>query len=246
MPASPATASGSTPGCQSTTACPSTSIPRRPARPVSWVYSPGVRSACVLAVPLVQPLDDHRPGRHVDAQGQRLGGEHGADQPGLEQFLDYFLEGGQHPGVVRRDPALQPGQPLGVAQHRQVGLGDVPGAPLGDLGDGGRLVRGGQPQPASRHCRTAASQPARLKMNVMAGSSPAVSSRAMTSGRRGARNRAGRRAPRRAARCLARGPVVPPGQPEQFRVHLRALAAARPIPGAVRPAARASGLENRS
>ena len=86
--------------------------------------------------------------------------------------------------------------------------------------------------PASRHCRTAASQPARLKMNVMAGSSPAVSSRAMTSGRRGARNRAGRRAPRagRPGR-LARGPVVPPGQPEQFRVHPGPplpVAAARP------------------
>ena len=35
------------PGCQSTTPCPSTSRPRRPARPVSWVYSPGVMSACV-------------------------------------------------------------------------------------------------------------------------------------------------------------------------------------------------------
>ena len=35
------------PGCHSTTPCPSTSSPRRPARPVSWVYSPGVMSACV-------------------------------------------------------------------------------------------------------------------------------------------------------------------------------------------------------
>ena len=45
--ASPATRAGSISGLQSTTACPSTSMPRRPARPVSWVYSPGVRSACV-------------------------------------------------------------------------------------------------------------------------------------------------------------------------------------------------------
>ena len=35
------------PGCQSTTAWPSTSMPRRPARPVSWVYSPAVRFAWV-------------------------------------------------------------------------------------------------------------------------------------------------------------------------------------------------------
>ena len=47
MPASPATAPGSMPGCHSTTAWPSTSIPRRPARPVSWVYSPGVSAAWV-------------------------------------------------------------------------------------------------------------------------------------------------------------------------------------------------------
>jgi hypothetical protein len=37
--------------------------------------------------------------------------------------------------------------------------------------------------PASRHCRTAASHPALLKMNVIAGSSPALSSREMTFGR---------------------------------------------------------------
>ena len=47
MPASPATASGSMPGCHSTTAWPSTSMPRRPARPVSCVYSPGVSPAWV-------------------------------------------------------------------------------------------------------------------------------------------------------------------------------------------------------
>ncbi len=45
--ASPASSRGFMPGCQSTTPCPSTSRPRRPARPVSWVYSPGVMSAWV-------------------------------------------------------------------------------------------------------------------------------------------------------------------------------------------------------
>ena len=33
-------------GFHNTTAWPSTSIPRRPARPVSWVYSPGVSGMC--------------------------------------------------------------------------------------------------------------------------------------------------------------------------------------------------------
>src|SRR5699024_8397188 len=35
-------------GPASTTAWPSVSMPRRPARPVSWVYSPGVRSTCSI------------------------------------------------------------------------------------------------------------------------------------------------------------------------------------------------------
>lgn len=47
--ASPATAEGSvvsSVGFQSTTAWPSTSMPRRPARPVNCVYSPGVSATC--------------------------------------------------------------------------------------------------------------------------------------------------------------------------------------------------------
>ena len=42
--ANPATCRGSTSGDHTTTAWPSTSMPRRPARPVSCVYSPGVMS----------------------------------------------------------------------------------------------------------------------------------------------------------------------------------------------------------
>ncbi len=48
---------------------------------------------------------------------------------------------------------------------------------------------------AARHCCTAASQPARLKMNVIAGSKPARSSLAITSARRGGTNRGERRCP---------------------------------------------------
>ena len=40
-----ATCSKGTKGDHSTTAWPTASIPRRPARPVSWVYSPGVRNS---------------------------------------------------------------------------------------------------------------------------------------------------------------------------------------------------------
>ena len=44
--ASPAAVAESTVGDHCTTALPSISIPRRPARPVSWVYSPGVIETC--------------------------------------------------------------------------------------------------------------------------------------------------------------------------------------------------------
>jgi hypothetical protein len=54
--------------------------------------------------------------------------------------------------------------------------------------------------PAYRHCATAASQPARLKMKVIAGSRPARSSRSMTSGRTGGRYLTGRRSRRRPVR----------------------------------------------
>ena len=43
--ANAATCSKGTNGLQQTTALPSTSMPRRPARPVSCVYSPGVRNS---------------------------------------------------------------------------------------------------------------------------------------------------------------------------------------------------------
>ncbi|CAM3883848.1 hypothetical protein ISCU110981_19255 [Isoptericola cucumis] len=48
LDASPASATGSRPVWSTTTACPSTSIPRRPARPVSCVYSPGVTGWCAV------------------------------------------------------------------------------------------------------------------------------------------------------------------------------------------------------
>ena len=98
-----------------------------------------------LAVPLVQLLDDHGPGRHVDAERERLGREHRADQAGREQLLDHLLEGGQHAGVVRRYAAPEPVQPLTVAEHGQVFRRDIRGAALGGLLDQFGLFRRRQP-----------------------------------------------------------------------------------------------------
>jgi hypothetical protein len=78
-----------------------------------------------LAVPLRQPLDHHRAGGHVDAERQRLGGEHDLDKTGREQLFDDLLEGRQHAGVVTRDAAREPFGEVVVSQHRQVVVGDV-------------------------------------------------------------------------------------------------------------------------
>ena len=53
LPARLATRSNDTKGDQQTMACPSLSRPRRPARPVSWVNWPGVRTSCVWPVNFV-------------------------------------------------------------------------------------------------------------------------------------------------------------------------------------------------
>jgi hypothetical protein len=106
-----------------------------------------------LAVVLDQPLQHDGAGGHVDAQREGLGGEHRADEPADEQLLDGLLERGQHAGVVRGDAPLQRLAPLPVAQHRQVGLGQLRGVLLDDAAD---LL---QPRPrrsaAARSARTA-------------------------------------------------------------------------------------------
>ena len=143
-----------------------------------------------LAVELGQLLQHDRAGRHVDAQRQRLGGEHRLDQAGDEQFLDGLLERRQHPGVVGRDrPA--PGPPATPSSRaRQVGLRQVGGAPVDDRPDPVPLAaRWSAACPDRTHCATAASHPAREKMKVMAGSSPVPSSRSITSTRAGGRQR---------------------------------------------------------
>ena len=61
--AKPATCRGFSPGSHSTTPWPSASRPRRPARPVSWVYSPGVRSAWVSPFQAATWIAEVEPGR---------------------------------------------------------------------------------------------------------------------------------------------------------------------------------------
>ena len=142
-------ARGSTPGCQTTTAWPSTSMPRRPARPVSWVYSPGVRSACASPLNLTSRSSTTVRAGMLMPSARVSVAKTASHQPADEQLLDGLLERRQQPRVVRGDPPLERLAPLPVAQHAQVGLGQVTGAALDDPADLVDLVLGGQPQPGT-------------------------------------------------------------------------------------------------
>ena len=195
-----------------------------------------------LAVPLVQFLDDDGPGRHVDAQGQRLGREHHADQAGREQLLDHLLKGGEHPGVVGGDAPLQAGEPFAVAEHGEVLVRDVRGPPLHELGDRGHLIGLGEPQPGGQallHGRVAAG-PAEDELDSRQQPGPVepgddlgpVRRPAPAGARRGrAAAAAARAAPRVTAPAAARrtaaagrrdlrlGPPIPLRHPHQLGVH---------------------------
>ncbi len=87
-----------------------------------------------LAVPLRELLEHDRAGRHVDAEGQGLGGEDGLHQPPHEELLDALLEDRQHSGVVGRDAAREALEEVVVAQDVAVLVGKL-GAGLLDIGD---------------------------------------------------------------------------------------------------------------
>ena len=100
-----------------------------------------------LAVPLGEPLDDDRPGGHVDAERQRLGGEDDLDEAVAEQLLDDLLERGQHAGVVGGDTATQPLAQLVEAEDVQVLVGQVRARLVDAVLDLASLVGSGQHDP---------------------------------------------------------------------------------------------------
>src|SRR3990172_7435797 len=115
-------------------------MPRRPARPVSCVYSPGVSISCR------SPWNFHRSSitteraGHVDAERQRLGREHDLDESGLEQLFYRFLEHGQHAGVVGRDAGGERVLEVVEPQRLQVLVLYPRSAHLGELADSPGLL----------------------------------------------------------------------------------------------------------
>ena len=98
------------------TPCPTVSMPRRPARPMSWVSSPLVSDAKLTPSNFVKRRDDARARRHVEPERERLGGEHHLDQPLLKEPLHGLLRVGEQTGVMHREPAPEQ-TPVELEQH---------------------------------------------------------------------------------------------------------------------------------
>ena len=134
--ASPATSAGSScRGCQITTAWPSTSMPRRPARPVSCVYSPGVSGACCSPLNFTSRSSTTvragmlMPSASVSVANTAL------TRPAVNSSSTVCRKIGSMPGVVGGQPPQQALTPLVVAEHGQIGVGQVAAAPVDHLGD---------------------------------------------------------------------------------------------------------------
>ena len=108
-------------------------MPRRPARPVSWVYSAAVISACVSPFHLLSRSITTRSGRHVDTQRQGLGREDTHHQPPGKQVFNDLFEHRQQPSMVRSETPPEPFDEVVVLQDMEIVVAEVRGALLDDL-----------------------------------------------------------------------------------------------------------------
>ena len=162
-------------------------MPRRPARPVSCVYSPGVSGTCCSPLNFTSRSSTTvragmlMPSASVSVANTAL------TRPGGEQLLDGVPERGQHPGVVGRQAAQQPFAPLVVAQHLQVGVRELAAPVLDHLGDLARssslVSRSGE----RRHCCDRGVATGAGKHEGDRGQQTSASRVAITSGRGGGR-----------------------------------------------------------
>ena len=125
-------------------------MPRRPARPVSWVYSPGVRNSWRSPVNFESfSMTTERAGMLMPSARVSVANTT-FTSPGGERLLDRLLHRRHHARVVRGEPGLEAGEPLVVAEHVEVVVGEARGLGVGDGADLGALPRLGEPQARRR------------------------------------------------------------------------------------------------
>src|SRR3954452_203995 len=134
------------PGAQTTTACPSTSVPRRPARPVSWVYSPGVTSTCASPFHLTsRSRTTVRAGMLMPRASVSVA-KTALTSPRTKHSSTVSLKAGTRPAWWAARPASSPSPPLPEAEDVQVLLRQRAGALVDDPGDLGAFGLVGQAQ----------------------------------------------------------------------------------------------------
>ena len=146
-------------------------MPRRPARPVSWVYSPGVIGT--RASPLnFSSFSSTTVRAGMLTPSARVSVANTAfSELALEELLDDLLEGREHAGVVRGHTALEAVEPLPVAEHAEVasrGWGGMRSSTIARISS--RSQRSVRRMSLRTTWRTAPSHPARLNTKKMAGS----------------------------------------------------------------------------
>src|SRR3954470_8480721 len=102
-------------------------MPRRPARPVSWVYSPGVTSTCASPFHLTSFSSTTVRAGMLMPSARVSGAEHPLIQAADEDPPDGLLERRDQARVVRGDAGEQPLPPLPEAEDVQVLLRQRPG-----------------------------------------------------------------------------------------------------------------------
>ena len=121
LPASSATSSKRTHGDQSTTAWPRFVDPAAAGAAGQLGVLARRQLLMVLAGELRQLLDHDRSRRHVDPDGQGLGGEHDLHEALDEALLDDLLHRRHHAGVVGGHADVELGDELCVAEHIEIG-----------------------------------------------------------------------------------------------------------------------------
>ena len=91
-------------------------------------------------------LDHHGSCRHVDAECERLGGEHDLDESLEEALFHRLLERWNESGMVGADTHLESERPVGVAEDGQVLIRERLHVMLDDLADPLLLAGSGEPE----------------------------------------------------------------------------------------------------
>ena len=95
-------------------------MPRRPARPVSWVYSPGVRNSWCSPVNFDSfSMTTERAGMLMPSDSVSVANTTFTSPAANASSTASFI-GGTMPGVVGGDAGLEPGAPLVVAERVEV------------------------------------------------------------------------------------------------------------------------------